>query len=71
MPISMSPSAHYVTQQSSLNRITLGPLTDRKIKRYMKLGWYGQGGILWESKQKTKKKAARRKKLSLDQLVNY
>lgn len=64
--ISMALDARYVTQQGSLDRITLGELTDSKIRKYQKLGYYGQSGILFQSKEKTKKKV--RRKPNIDRL---
>jgi hypothetical protein len=46
MPISMSPSAHYVTQQNVWGRYILGPLTSRRISRYQRLGYYGPSAIV-------------------------
>ena len=40
--ISMSQSARYVTQSSIYDCPILGRLTDRKIKKYQKLGFYTQ-----------------------------
>lgn len=41
--ISMSRTAHYVTQQSIWDVQRLGPLTDRKIAKYQKQGRYTDG----------------------------
>lgn len=43
MPISMSPSAHYKTQSSLWDNHLLGPLSNRRITHYAKLGRYGAG----------------------------
>ena len=45
MSISMSTSAHYVTQSSIYSCPKLGRLTDRAIARYRKLGFYSTGFI--------------------------
>lgn len=55
--ISLNPRARYVTQASIFTTCYCGPLTNRKIAKYKKLGYYGQDGILAQSKEKTKKKA--------------
>lgn len=39
--VSMSPHARYVTQTNVYGTFYTGPLTDRKIKMYAKLGKYG------------------------------
>ena len=46
MPISMQPSARYVTQSSIFDNMYLGPLTNRKIDRYTREGKYGPAGQL-------------------------
>jgi UDP-N-acetyl-D-mannosaminuronic acid transferase (WecB/TagA/CpsF family) len=55
MPISMSLSAHYVTQTSVFGTAYCGPLTDRKIRRYQKLGLLGgQSTVLRKAVRKRK-----------------
>jgi hypothetical protein len=41
MPISMSLDARYVTQASVWSNPRTGHLTDAKIRRYQKAGYYG------------------------------
>jgi len=55
--ISMSLSAHYVTQSSLFTSPMKGRLTDRRIRHYEKLGYYGQQAKLRaEVKEKAKKR---------------
>lgn len=58
MPISMSLKAHYVTQSSLYGTQILGPLTNRKISKYQKLGRYSDDGAakLPRPKPKPRKK---------------
>ncbi len=52
----MRLSARYVTQTSIYESPFLGPLTDRKIVKYIKLGYYGeQAKLRQEAKEKQKK----------------
>ncbi len=53
----MQTSARYVTQASVYSNQFLGPLTDRKIAKYQKEGYYGSQGKLAQVKQKAKKKS--------------
>jgi hypothetical protein len=42
--ISMDPANHYKTQSSAYDRLLdNGPLTDRKIAKYRKLGYFSNG----------------------------
>lgn len=45
MPISLHPSARYVTQSSIYDCPKLGRLTNRAIEKYKKLGYYSNGFI--------------------------
>lgn len=54
MGISMSLSAHYVTQSSVYSSPMLGPLTDRRIKKYQAQGFY----------EPVKKEERKRKRMS-------
>lgn len=63
----MDPSVWYVTQQSCYDRLLVGKtLTNRRIARLQKKGWYGNGGLLEQSKDKARKKARR---LTLSQIM--
>jgi len=55
MPISMSQSARYVTQSSIYSSPMLGRLTDRRIAKYQKQGYFSGGIVIREMKQKAKK----------------
>lgn len=59
MPISLDPSANYVTQSGIWSSPRLGLLTDRRIAKYQKLGYYSDG-----FKQQRKEKAARKSKVA-------
>lgn len=61
--ISMSPSARYVTQSGVYDCPRLGPLTDRKISKYQKLGWYS-GIRIDERKEQRQKRAAKRQRMT-------
>lgn len=45
MPISLHPSARYVTQSSIYDCPKLGRLTNRAIEKYKKLGYYSNGFV--------------------------
>lgn len=55
MNISMSPSAHYVTQSHIWGTIFRGPLTDRRIKHYQEHGYYGAQAVRQQSKRRQRK----------------
>ena len=59
MPISMNQSARYVTQQKLWDVPLLGPLTDRKIAKYQKMGKYD--GVAREVERRNPKKSQARK----------
>ena len=59
--ISMNPSARYTTQSGIYTSMFTGPLTDRAIARYRKKGFYGKDGILFQSNEKARCKAAKRR----------
>jgi hypothetical protein len=64
----MSPSANYKTQSSAYDRLLVGRrLTDRIIARRKKQGFYGNEGILFKSKEKTKRK--HRSRRTIDDLL--
>lgn len=68
MPISMSPSARYVTQ-SSIWSIQIGKnLTDRRIAQLQKQGYYDSGFVRRDRKAKEQKK--RKAKLSIDDVFS-
>lgn len=72
--ISMSPSAHYVTQSSAWERADSKPLTDKRIHEYALAGKYGpdaQHRAEWLDKCHRKKRTAPRasKQDALDALV--
>lgn len=50
----MSPSAHYVTQQGLYTSPLLGPLTNRRIKHYQKLGYYSTNAIASRMEERKK-----------------
>lgn len=52
MPISLSSKANYVTQQSIWSVQIGKALTDRRIKQYQKLGYYSNGLVRAEVKEK-------------------
>lgn len=52
--ISMSPSAHYVTQQGLYTSPLLGPLTNRRIKHYQKLGYYASNAVFSRVEERKK-----------------
>lgn len=53
----MNPSARYVTQQGFYDVPITGPLTDRKIAKYKKMGKYNDNcEVVAHAKAKTKKK---------------
>ena len=60
----MSLKAHYVTQQSVYTSPLLGPLTNRRIKHYQKLGYFSQSAIVERKEQRQKKQS--KKRLSKD-----
>lgn len=62
MPLSMQPSARYTTQSGVYTSMNTGPLTDRAIARYRKLGYYGHDGILFKAKEKARRKVAKQSK---------
>lgn len=55
MPISMSLAAHYVTQSSIYSCPMLGALTDRKIAKYQKQGFYTGVKVAERKEQRAKK----------------
>lgn len=58
--MNMNPSANYTTQSSAYDRLLIGRrLTDRIIAKRKKQGYYGGDGILFQSKQKAKRKRHR------------
>lgn len=57
--ISMHPSARYVTQSGIFDNMRLGRLTDSKIEKYRKLGYYSNG-FKEERKDVQKKKKSKR-----------
>lgn len=64
--ISMRRGANYVTQSSIFSNCTTGPLTDRKISKYQKLGKYGpEGNKLQTKKPKTSARMSREKLIKL------
>lgn len=54
MSLSMSLSARYVTQSSIYDCPRLGPLTNKRIAKYQKQGYYGGGIIIRDMKAKAK-----------------
>jgi len=60
--ISMNPRARYVTCRA-FDTPMCGPLTDRKIAKYQKAGWYTPTGHVKPEKRKKAKTAHILKKL--------
>lgn len=56
MPISMSLSARYVTQSNVYGTGFCGPLTDKKINKYRREGYYGGSTVRQDAKKKTRSK---------------
>lgn len=55
--VSMNPSHHYTTQSSSYERLQVGKkLTDRRITKLKKQGWFGSGILSLERIERAKKK---------------
>lgn len=52
----MSLSARYVTQTSVYGTGYCGPLTDKKIAKYQKQGYYGGSTVRQDSKKKARSK---------------
>jgi len=57
----MSLSAHYVTQSSVYSSPYTGRLTDRRIRHYEKLGYYGK--VAKEERREERKKRLSKKKV--------
>ena len=69
MPLSMSPNAHYVTQQSLWGGPQMGKrLTNRRIAQLQKQGHYGSPFVRLQAVE-TKRKE--RKKKIEDLFVNF
>lgn len=68
--ISMSPSAHYVTQQGLYTSPLLGPLTNRRIKHYQKLGYYTSNAVSSRVEERQKKVKIKRKPNALKALLD-
>lgn len=66
MPISMHPSARYVTQQGIYNNQLGKPLSNRKIAEYQRLGFYGPASPFVKAAHVAK--VVKKKKLSMEQL---
>lgn len=54
--ISMDIKARYVTQSSVYGTGYCGPLTDKKIAKYQKQGYYGGSTVRQDAKKKTRSK---------------
>lgn len=54
MPISMSPTARYVTQSSIYTSPFTGPLTDRKIAKYQKADYFSGGIVIRDMKTRAR-----------------
>ena len=61
----MSLSARYVTQSGVYSSPKLGPLTDRRIKHYEKLGYYGEAA----KKRALERQELKRKKILIEFLA--
>ena len=61
----MSLKARYVTQTSVYDNPRLGPLTDRRIKHYQKLGYYGEAA----KKRALERQEVKRKKILIEFLA--
>lgn len=66
--MNMSRSARYVTQQSMWEVPFTGPLTDRKIAKYMKEGRYGEDLRVKEHVKIKRKKVQRDKRKAREKL---
>lgn len=58
--VSMNPADHYTTQSSTYDRLLVGKvLTDRRITKLKKKGWFGNGNLSLERIERAKKRHKR------------
>jgi hypothetical protein len=69
MPISMNPAARYVTQSNIWGTCYTGKLTNRRINKYKKLGYYKKTQVVARATQR--KAATRKKRETANDLLRY